>query len=90
MFWVTQPIKAEDGTTGEDRTVKVYQLDKRVVLVSADRADGAQEQPKQVEAAFYPNGTCDSVTVVFRNGERGGLIATLDPITCEAVFYTVK
>ena len=90
MFWATQPVKTEDGTTGEDQTLKVYQLDKRVVLVSAERDDGAPGQAKLVDVAFYPNGTCDSVTVVFRGGERGGLAATLDPITCQAVPYAVK
>ena len=90
MFWVTQPVKADDGTIGENRTAKVHQLDKRVMLVSAERADGVQDQPKQVDVTFYPNGTCDSVTVAFRNGERGGLVATLDPITCQAISYVVK
>jgi prepilin-type N-terminal cleavage/methylation domain-containing protein len=89
MFWVTQAMKTEDGGT-EDQTVKVYELPRRVMIASADRTDGSQVHEKLVDVTFYPNGTCDSVTVVFRGGERGGLMATLDPITCQAIPYVVK
>jgi prepilin-type N-terminal cleavage/methylation domain-containing protein len=90
LFWVTQPIKTEDGASSEDQTLKVFELPKRVSMASADRADGMQAHEKLVDVTFYPNGTCDSVTVVFRGGERGGLLATVDPITCQAIPYAVK
>jgi prepilin-type N-terminal cleavage/methylation domain-containing protein len=90
MFWVTQPLKTEDGSTGEDQTLKVFELPKRVMIASAARVDGAQPHDKLVDVTFYPNGTCDSVMVLFRGGERGGLLATLDPITCQAIPYAVK
>lgn len=90
MFWVTQVLKTEDDPTGSEQTLKVFELPKRVSLVSAERIDGPSRREKLVDATFYPNGTCDSVTVVFRNGERGGVAATVDPITGVAVPYSVK
>ena len=88
VFWVTQPVKNEDGESSE-QTLKVCQLSKKVTLVSAERADEAK-QGKIIDVVFYPNGTCDPVTVVFRGSERGALAASLDPITCQAVPYAVK
>ena len=88
VFWVTQPVKTEEGESGE-QTLKVCQLSKRVVMVSAERTDEAKQE-KIVDVAFYPNGTCDSVTVVFRGSESGGLAAMVDPITCQAALYAVK
>src|SRR5439155_24684071 len=82
MFWLTQPLKNQDGEATEDQTLKVCELSKRVALVSAERLDAPARQEKLVEISFYPNGTCDPAMVVFR-GERGALTATLDPITCQ-------
>jgi Tfp pilus assembly protein FimT len=90
MFWVTQPIKTSDEPAGGEQTIKVVEIPKRISLVSVERADGSARQEKLVEATFYPNGTCDSVTVVFRGSERTGLTATLDPMTCQANPYPVK
>jgi len=86
MFWLTQT-----SGTGEEQTLKTYQIDKRVQLASGELVDGsAKSGGKLAEILFYPNGTCDSITVVFRSGERGGVAATLDPITCQANPYPVK
>ena len=90
MFWVTQVLKTEDDPTGSEQTLKVHQLPARVRLISVERVDAPARQEKLVETIFYPNGTCDSVTVVFRGNEPGGLAATLDPITCQATPYPVK
>jgi type II secretion system protein H len=88
VFWVTQPLKNEDGETTE-QTLKVFQLSQRVSVVSAERADSAKQE-KLVDVVFYPNGTCDPVTVVFRGVDPGALAAMVDPITCQAALYPVK
>jgi prepilin-type N-terminal cleavage/methylation domain-containing protein len=90
VFWVVQTAKTEDGTEGEEQTVKVVELPPRVRLMAAERADGEFRGEKRVEVTFYPNGTCDSLSVLFRGGEPGGLAATLDPITGQAIPYAVK
>jgi prepilin-type N-terminal cleavage/methylation domain-containing protein len=90
MFWVSQSAASEEGPA-EGQTLKAYEVSRRVALVSAERADEPAKQEKQVHADFYPNGTCDSVTVVFRGAEAGrALAATVDPITARAVAYPVK
>ena len=88
-FWLTQVVKTEGEATG-DVTIKTYRLSPRVVLVSAERADGDGKSEKSVEVHFYPNGTCDALTVVFRGSERTALAANLDPVTCKAYAYAVK
>ncbi len=90
VFWVTQTAMVGEGEEGDEQTLKVYELPKRVTIVSAERVDESDRQGRLVEATFYPNGTCDSLTVVFRGVERGGLGATLDPITCQAIPYPVR
>jgi prepilin-type N-terminal cleavage/methylation domain-containing protein len=88
VFWITQPLKNEYGETSE-QTIKVFRLSQRVALVSAERADATKNE-KVVDIDFYPNGTCDAFTVVFRGSERGGLAAMVDPITCQAALVPVK
>jgi prepilin-type N-terminal cleavage/methylation domain-containing protein len=59
--------------------------------VSAERTDQPARQERQVQVDFYPNGTCDPVTVVFRGSEaKSGLAATVDPITARTVNYPVR
>jgi prepilin-type N-terminal cleavage/methylation domain-containing protein len=90
MFWVAQNLPTEEGGA-EGQTTKVYQVPQRVALVSAELVDGPPKQEKQVEVTFYPNGTCDAVTVVFRGGdERQGLALNIDPLTAQATTYPVK
>lgn len=90
VFWVVQAAKAEPDAEPEEQTVKVVELPPRVRLVAAERADGEFRGEKRVEVVFYPNGTCDSVSVLFRGNEPGGLAATLDPMTGQAIPYAVK
>ena len=89
VFWLTQVVKTEGADTG-DVTLKTYRLSPRVALLSAERVDGPVSAEKLVEAQFYPNGTCDALTVVFRGSDRAALAANLDPITCKATAYPVK
>ena len=89
MFWVSQMMRSEDGSA-EEQTVKVVELPRRISIFSAQRGEDPSPE-KQVAVEFYPNGTCQSVTVVFRGTERGNSIATeIDPLTTRATTYPVK
>lgn len=88
-FWMTQSLKGEDGDR-TDQTLKSHALPPRVVLASAERSDQPARGEKSIEATFYPNGTCDPVTVVFRGTERTGVAAWLDPVTCKVTMTSVK
>ncbi len=90
VFWVVQAAKPGPDTEAEEQTIKVVELPPRVRLVAAERADGEFRGEKRVEIVFYPNGTCDELSVLFRGNEPGGLAATLDPITGQAIPYAVK
>jgi len=89
-FWLTQTL-ATPEEAGRDLTLKTYRLSPRVTLVSAERVDGpTRSSEKYAEAQFYPNGTCDALTVVFRGNERNALAENLDPVTCKATAVVVK
>jgi prepilin-type N-terminal cleavage/methylation domain-containing protein len=89
MFWVSQVMRGEDGSS-EETTVKVVELPRRVSIFSAQRGEDPHAE-KQVAVEFYPNGTCQSVTVVFRGTEKGNSLATeIDPLTTRATTYPVK
>ena len=88
-FWLTQISKTADEAAS-DRTIKTCRLSPRVALVSVERVDGPVEVGKYAEAQFYPNGTCEALTVVFRGTDRTALAVTLDPITCKATATVVK
>jgi prepilin-type N-terminal cleavage/methylation domain-containing protein len=90
MFWISQPAST-DEPGGEGQTLKTFEMSPRVALVSAERTDQPARQERQVQVDFYPNGTCDPVTVVFRGSEaKSGLAATVDPITARTVNYPVR
>ena len=45
----------------------------------------------QVEATFYPNGTCDAFAVTLRGVEKGaGLEVIVDPVTCRGMLWPIK
>jgi prepilin-type N-terminal cleavage/methylation domain-containing protein len=90
VFWVTQADATVDGEPGGEQTIKAVEMPARVRMVAAERGDAPNSTSKQLEVAFYPNGTCDSITVVFRGTERGALAAMLDPVTGTATPYPVK
>jgi len=90
MFWVSQPVRNEDGDQG-NQSLKVVELSNRVALIEAVRQDQPPTVEKQIEVNFYPNGTCDPVYVVLQGTERGkGLCAIIDPITIQATIYAAK
>jgi prepilin-type N-terminal cleavage/methylation domain-containing protein len=90
-FWVTQSFRVTDAVESSEQVLKVVELPEQVTLVSAETADVAARQRGAVEATFYPNGTCDAVTVVFRGTEKGSALAVeVDPVTARASPYEVK
>jgi len=78
-------------TSGADSTVlKNYDISKRIALVVAELVAEPGKAERYLEVNFYPNGTCDSATVIFRGADKVALAATIDPITCKATPYPVK
>lgn len=89
-YWITQP-PPPGATEQEEMVLKVVELPSRVALVSAERIDEAARQRGQISVLFYPNGTCEAVTVVFRGSERDSALAVqVDPVTARATPMAVK
>jgi hypothetical protein len=71
--------------------LKTIEIAPRVGVSSVQIGDQPAEQKGQVEATFYPNGTCDPFTVTFQGAEKGsGLAIMVDPVTCRGVPWVVK
>ena len=92
-IWLTQPVTT--GATGsvdpQDQSLKTIEISPRIGLVSAQIADQPPEQKGEVDASFYPNGTCDGFTITFRGAEKGsGLAIVVDPVTSRGVPWSVK
>ncbi len=89
-FWITQATGKESGE--EDwAALKWVDVPPQVKLVSVELADETILQQGQVDVTFYPNGTCDPITVSMRGQERGnGLAISVDAITGRATPYAVK
>jgi Tfp pilus assembly protein FimT len=90
QFWVTQNEPNADG--GEQmEVVKVVAVESPVLMTSAQRSDDALMQHGEVQVQFYPNGTCDAATIVFRGADKGSELAvSLDPVTARGYPYAVK
>ena len=87
LYWITQAAPTNsDADAGI--TLRTTELSPRVAMITAQLGDEPPEQQGQVDVTFYPNGTCDALTVVFRGQERGNFLGlTLDPITASATAY---
>jgi len=91
MFWVTQSGRTEESASEGEQTLKTHELSKRVWLFFAERMDDTAHDRREVPVTFYPNGTCDPVTIVLRGVEKGSAIqVTIDPVTTRAQFDAVK
>jgi prepilin-type N-terminal cleavage/methylation domain-containing protein len=92
-IWLTQ-FTGTNTTNNDDSSsvvLKTIEIPPRVRVASAQIGDQPAEQKGQVEATFYPNGTCDAFTVTFRGAEKGsGLAIMVDPVTCRGMPWTVK
>ena len=109
MFWVTQEpgqlVESGDAGSGDVMALKVYEIPKRVAMVSAEltqdsltsskpasrpKSDGSSVE-QGVVFTFYPNGTCDGAVLVFRGAEPRDLLSVeVDPVTTRATAYPVK
>jgi prepilin-type N-terminal cleavage/methylation domain-containing protein len=96
MIWLTQPPAADatgaaDSVDSPDALLKTIEVSPRIGLASAQVADQPPQQKGEVDALFYPNGTCDGFTVTFRGAEKGsGLAIVVDSVTSRGVAWSVK
>jgi prepilin-type N-terminal cleavage/methylation domain-containing protein len=80
-----------EGAEAESQILKTLEISPRISLLSAQVGDQMAEQKGQVEATFYPNGTCDAFVVTLHGVERGsGLEIMVDPVTCRSTLWPVK
>jgi len=93
VIWLTQggPTNEIDSAESQERALKTIEISPRISLVSAQIADQPPQQKGEVEASFYPNGTCDGFTVTFCGAEKGnGLAIVVDPVTSRGMAWSVK
>jgi prepilin-type N-terminal cleavage/methylation domain-containing protein len=92
MMWLTQmETNEDDSADASGEVLKTIEVSPRMGIVSAQVSDQPLQQKGQVEATFYPNGTCDGFTVTFHGAEKGsGLAIVVDPVTSRAVPWPVK
>jgi len=80
-----------DSSESSILDLKTVEISPRIGVASVQIGDQPAEQKGQVEATFYPNGTCDAFTITFRGAEKGsGLAIMVDPVTCRGVPWVVK
>jgi prepilin-type N-terminal cleavage/methylation domain-containing protein len=92
-IWLTQfatPVSA-DNPEPQAQILKTVGISPRISLLSAQLGDQLPAQRGQVEATFYPNGTCDAFAVTLRGAEkRNGLEIMVDPVTCRGMLWPLK
>jgi len=82
---------APDSDESSILDLKTVEISPRIGVASVQIGDQPAEQRGQVEATFYPNGTCDAFTITFRGAEKGsGLAIMVDPVTCRGMPWVVK
>lgn len=95
-IWLTQAAGSNDAdaVAQPGETSQNLEISPRIALVSAELADptlAASNDVNSVTVTFYPNGTCDGVTVVFRGANKTDTLgAVLDPITARATPVGVR
>ena len=90
MIWLTQ-FSGTNDTESSSEVLKSIEISPRIGVASVQVGDQPPEQRGQVEATFYPNGTCDAFTVTFRGAEKGsGLAIMVDPVTSRGLPWVVK
>jgi prepilin-type N-terminal cleavage/methylation domain-containing protein len=91
--WLMQFTTAPDADNVQPQSqiLKTIEISPRIALLSAQSGDQLPQQKGQVEATFYPNGTCDPFTMTLRGAERGsGLEIVVDPVTCRGMLWPIK
>jgi len=92
-IWLMQFATAvtADNPEPEGQILKTVEISPRISLLSAQLGDQVPQQRGQVEATFYPNGTCDAFAVTLRGAEkREGLEIMVDPVTCRGMLWPLK
>lgn len=91
-IWLVQATAGgTEGAEPASQVLKTVGISPRVSLLSAQLGDLMPQQRGQVEATFYPNGTCDAFAVTLRGVEKGsGLEVVVDPVTCRGMLWPVK
>ena len=90
MIWLTQ-YSGTNETESSSEVLKSIEISPRIGVASVQIGDQPPQQRGQLEATFYPNGTCDAFTVTFRGAEKGsGLAIMVDPVTSRGLPWVVK
>jgi hypothetical protein len=98
------PVEGAEFNEDDTGTLKVYEIPKRVAMLAAEVMQGAPVHSEKIERnkntglleqgiefTFYPNGTCDGATLIFRGAEpKDVLSVTVDPVTTRTTAYPVK
>jgi prepilin-type N-terminal cleavage/methylation domain-containing protein len=93
IIWLMQATTngAAHGSSSDAQVLKSIPMSSRIGLSSAQLGELMPEGKGQVEATFYPNGTCDAFAVTLRGVEKGsGLEVIVDPVTCRGMLWPVK
>jgi prepilin-type N-terminal cleavage/methylation domain-containing protein len=92
-IWLMQAATkdSDQGSSGQGQVLKQIPMPSRIWLSSAQLGELMPESKGQVEATFYPNGTCDAFAVTLRGVEKGsGLEVVVDPVTCRGMLWPIK
>ncbi len=93
-IWLMQAASTNDtadGSSSDADVLKTIPMPTRIGLSSAQLGELMPQGRGQVEATFYPNGTCDAFAVTLRGVEKGnGLEVVVDPVTCRGMLWPVK
>ena len=93
-IWLMQAASTNDtadGSSHEGDVLKTIPMPSHVGLSSAQLGELMPEGKGQIEATFYPNGTCDAFAVTLHGVEKGsGLEVIVDPVTCRGMLWPVK
>jgi prepilin-type N-terminal cleavage/methylation domain-containing protein len=92
-IWLMQATTNDiaDSSSGEAQVLKTIPMSSRIGLSSAQLGELMPQGRGQVEATFYPNGTCDAFAVTLHGVEKGnGLEVIVDPVTCRGMLWPIK
>jgi prepilin-type N-terminal cleavage/methylation domain-containing protein len=80
-----------DASSTDAEVLKSIPMPSHVGLTSAQLGELMPQGKGQMEATFYPNGTCDAFAVTLHGVEKGsGLEVIVDPVTCRGMLWPVK
>lgn len=92
-IWLMQATTkdTDEASSGEGQVLKAIHMPNRIWLWSAQLGELMPQSKGQIEATFYPNGTCDAFAVTLHGVEKAsGLEVIVDPVTCRGMLWPVK